>query len=297
MRGRWAAALIAATAALLFWLFPPFIIVSGAAVALVTLRRGVVEGVLLLILAGLGATGLVWLALGVPWPMLNVLLAYWLPLWLLALVLRVTVSLSATFQAAAVFSLLAVAGFYLVLGDPAIWWVSVLDQWQLNLTALVSSEQVADQATLDQLLTLLRQWAPLLPGQAVSGTLLFVLLALLLGRWWQAVLFNPEGFRPEFHQLRLRRPLAVFTLVIFGVAIGSGWPLLNNFMLVLGMLYAVQGVAVVHAVVFKWQLAPAWLLLFYLLLIPLLSQWVMVLGVADAWLDLRNRDRPRWNKP
>jgi len=263
----------------------------------VTLRRGVAEGALLLILAGLGATGLVWLALGAPWPMLNVLLAYWLPLWFLAWILRFTVSLSTTFQAAALFSLLAVAGFYLVLGDPAIWWASVLDQWQLDLTALVSSGQIADRATLDQLLTLLRQWAPLLPGQAVSGTLLFVLLALLLGRWWQAVLFNPEGFRPEFHQLRLGRPLAVFTLALFGAAMGLGWPLLSNFMLVLGILYAVQGVAVIHAVAVKWQLASAWLLLFYLLLIPLLSQWVMVLGVADAWLDFRNRVRPRWNKP
>jgi hypothetical protein len=297
MRGRWSAAWIAATASVLFWLFPPILIVSGAAVALVTLRRGVAEGALLLILAGLGATGLVWLALGAPWPMLNVLLAYWLPLWFLAWILRFTVSLSTTFQAAALFSLLAVAGFYLVLGDPAIWWASVLDQWQLDLTALVSSGQIADRATLDQLLTLLRQWAPLLPGQAVSGTLLFVLLALLLGRWWQAVLFNPEGFRPEFHQLRLGRPLAVFTLALFGAAMGLGWPLLSNFMLVLGILYAVQGVAVIHAVAVKWQLASAWLLLFYLLLIPLLSQWVMVLGVADAWLDFRNRVRPRWNKP
>lgn len=95
MRGRWSAAWIAATASVLFWLFPPILIVSGAAVALVTLRRGVAEGALLLILAGLGATGLVWLALGAPWPMLNVLLAYWLPLWFLAWILRFTVSAQA----------------------------------------------------------------------------------------------------------------------------------------------------------------------------------------------------------
>jgi hypothetical protein len=47
---------------------------------------------------------------------------------------------------------------------------------------------------------------------------------------------------------------------------------------------------------FKLQLSPAWLLLFYLLLIPLLSQVVMVLGVADAWADIRNRIRPRPGK-
>jgi hypothetical protein len=44
MRGRSAAVLVAATAAVLFWLFPPFLIVATAVVALVTLRRGAAEG-------------------------------------------------------------------------------------------------------------------------------------------------------------------------------------------------------------------------------------------------------------
>lgn len=297
MRGRSFAAGFAAVAALLFWLFPPFLIISGAAVALVTLRRGAIEGALLLMLAGWGVTSLLWLVLGAPWLMLEVLPAYWLLVWLLALVLRATVSLSWAFGVAALLGLMGVACFYLVVGDPAIWWNSVLDQWRQDMAVLTSLGQAADQATLDQLLTLLKQWAPFLPGHAVSAALLFVLLALLLGRWWQALLFNPEGFRPEFHQLRLGRPLALLTLALFGAAVWSGWPLLGNFMLVLGMLYTLQGVALVHAVAFKWLLSPVWLLLFYLLLIPLLSQWVMVLGLADAWVDLRNRIRPRLDKP
>jgi len=75
MRGRSPAALVAAAAAVLFWLFPPFLIVSGAVVALATLRRGPAEGALVVALAGLGAAGLTWLVLGAPWPMLVVLLS------------------------------------------------------------------------------------------------------------------------------------------------------------------------------------------------------------------------------
>jgi hypothetical protein len=117
---------------------------------------------------------------------------------------------------------------------------------------------------------------------------------LLLGRWQQALLFNPAGFRPEFHELRLGRPLAALTLGLFGAAMLSGWPPLSNAMLVVGLLYTLQGVALVHAVAFKRQLSPIWLLLFYLLLlVPLLSQLVMALGVADAWADFRDRVRPR----
>lgn len=290
MRGRSTAALVAAAAAVLFWLFPPFLIVSGATVALVTLRRGAVEGAWLMALAGFGAVALTGLALGTLWPMLDVLPACWLSVWLLAVVLRATVSLSRTFQAAALLSLLGVAGFYLALGDPAVWWGGVLGQWEQALTPLAP----ADRTTLDQLLALLKEWAPYLPGQAVGAALLFVLAGLLLGRWQQALLFNPGGFQPEFHQLRLGRPLAVLTLMLLGAALWSAWPPLTNLMLVLSLLYTVQGIALVHAVAFKRRLSPAWLLLFYLLLlVPALSQLVMALGVADAWADFRNRVRPR----
>ncbi len=294
MRGRSAAVLVAAVAAVLFWLFPPFLVVSGATVALVTLRRGAAEGAWLMALAGLGAVALTGLALGTPWPMLDALPVYWLPLWLLALVLRATVSLSRTFQAAALLGLLGVAGFYLALGDPAVWWGGVLGQWEQALASLAPSSQPADRATLEQLLTLLREWAPYLPGQAVGAALLFVLAGLLLGRWYQSLLFNPGGFRLEFHELRLGRPLAALTLTLFGAATLSGWPPLGNTALVLSLLYTVQGVALVHAMAFRRRLSPAWLLLFYLLLlVPPLSQGVMALGVADAWADFRNRVRPR----
>ncbi|MDG4598201.1 MAG: hypothetical protein P9F75_21335 [Candidatus Contendobacter sp.] len=46
------------------------------------------------------------MTLGTPWPMLAVLPVYWLPPWLLALVLRATVSLFRAFRAAVSLSLL-----------------------------------------------------------------------------------------------------------------------------------------------------------------------------------------------
>ena len=67
MRGRLPAALVAATAAVLFWLFPPFLIVAGAAIALMTLRQGPIEGALVMALGGIGAVGLTWLAFGGWW--------------------------------------------------------------------------------------------------------------------------------------------------------------------------------------------------------------------------------------
>ncbi|HRY14684.1 MAG: hypothetical protein KDJ31_02000 [Candidatus Competibacteraceae bacterium] len=293
MRGRGSAALIASVAAVSFWLFPPLLIVSGAVVALVALRRGPVEGALIMALAGTVAVALSWQVLGAPWPMLDVLLTVWLPVWLLALVLRATISLSQTLQAAAMLGLLGVAGFYLALGDPVVWWNPLLDQFQQELATLAPVGPSGDQALLEQWLELLKAWAPWLPGQVVGAVMMVVLLALLLGRWQQALLFNPGGFRPEFHELQLGRPLATFTLALFGATLAFGWPPLANGLLVLGVPYTVQGITLVHAIVLKRRLSSAWLVLFYLLLVPLLSQVVMTLGVVDAWADFRSRIRAR----
>ncbi|RUQ41902.1 MAG: hypothetical protein EKK69_00290 [Candidatus Competibacteraceae bacterium] len=293
MRGRASAVLVMAVAAVLFWLFPPFMVVSAAALALVTLRRGAAESLLLLVLAGSAATGLAALVLGTPWPMLDVLLAGWLPLWLLALMLRATVSLARTLQVAAALGLVGVLLCYLVLGDPAAWWNSLLEPLRQEAARLGPTLPAAERDTLDRMLALLGEWAPFLPGHLASMILLNGLLALFLGRGWQAALFNPGGFRTEFHALRLGRPLAGLTLVLLAGALLSGWVPLTNLALPLSVLYTVQGIALVHALAFARSLSPAWLLLFYLLLLPLLSQLVLALGLADAWIDLRARLRPK----
>lgn len=292
MRNRWTATLVAALSAVLFWLFPPFLVVSGAVVALVSLRQGAAAGAALMGLAGVTAGVLAALVLGSPWPMLEVLLACWLPVALLALVLRATVSLSSAVQTAALLGLLGVLGFYLVLGDPAAWWGGMLNQWEQRLAA--QTAQPASRDTLEQLLTLLKTWAPYLPGQVTSAVLLMALASLLLGRWQQAALFNPGGFRPEFHGLQLGRPLATLALAVFGAALLSGWPPLLNVALTLGVIYTLQGLALTHAVAHQWRLSPAWLLLVYVfLLAPLWSQLVMALGVVDAWADFRQRFQSR----
>lgn len=296
MRSRSTAALVAAVAGLLFWVFPPFLVASGAAVALVALRRGPVEGLWVAGVATLGMVALMWLSFGMVWPALRIVLPCWLAVWLLAMVLRNTISLALTFQAGAVMGLLVLISLYLILGDPTVWWVDLLDRLRQTVAEAAVPPSATDRAAMDGLFQVLQSWVPYLLGHIISALLWLVLAAVLLARWWQALLFNPSGFRPEFHGLRLGRPFAFFALVVFGVAMFAGWPPLTNFALVLSALYTLQGIAVVHAVLFKLQWSPAWLVLFYLLFVPLLSQVVMALGVVDAWADFRNRIQPRLNK-
>jgi hypothetical protein len=149
------------------------------------------------------------------------------------------------FQAAAVLGVRAWQDSYLVARRPtAFGGAGVLSRLRQELTDPAALGLAADRAALEQLLGLIESWAPYLPGQVVSAALMVALLALLLGRWWQAGLFNPGGFRPEFQELRLGRPLAAgWRWLLFAARLVSHWPSLVNVALVLGTLYTLQGIA------------------------------------------------------
>ena len=95
MRGRRQAGLLAVAFAVLAMILPPLSNVSGAIVALVTLRRGWQEGLLVSGIAVVVVAGLAYIVLGNPLLALVYFGAVWLPAWGLAWVLRATVSLRA----------------------------------------------------------------------------------------------------------------------------------------------------------------------------------------------------------
>lgn len=285
-----AAALVAASCGLLALLVPPLLLPSGAAVALVTLRRGPQQGGLVLVLAALGGAGLTWVTpVGAPQLMLALILLLWLPLLGLSVLLRRTVSLALTLQVAALAGLVAVLAFYVVLGDPAAWWQNLM---HAMLARLDSAGMFADPEVRQRLGRFLTAWAPLAPGQLVSSTLLLVLLALLLGRWWQALLYNPGGFGKEFRGLRLGRPLSGLMAVLLVLAVLPTKPILINLCLALAVVYLLQGLALAHGLAAQAGLGKGWLMLFYAALV-LLELWpiLLILAVVDSWIDFRSRLR------
>lgn len=295
MRGSPIAALVAAVSGILAMLMPPLALIGGAAVALVTLRRGPQQGLLVLVLATAGGSLLAMLAVGTPSLAPALALLLWLPLLVLAGILRASISLALTFQVAALLGVVAVIGFYLVLGDPAVWWRAITADM---LNQLESAGVFPGPEVRSQFGEVFDAWAPLAPGQLVLSLLLSVLLALLLARWWQALLYNPGGFREEYHELRLGRPLAAITAALFGLSLFLAQPLLINLCLALVAVYLFQGIAIMHGVAARAGLAKAWLVAFYLalLLLPALWQILLILAIVDAWIDFRARIKPAPNR-
>jgi hypothetical protein len=285
------AALLAALFAVLSLLLPPISLLSSAVVGLRTLRNGMRDGALVMGLATLACL-LLGLALQGGWALAVAALAIWLPIWLLGGVLRLSRSLALTLVAGLLLSGVLVLGYELGRETPA-------QEWRELLTPIADSldeAKVLAPGGKEQLLEMLSRW---MTGILATGFLLQAMLGVLLARWWQALLYNPGGFREEFHQLRLPQWVAAIALALLlaNAWLGEGEGTLAEFAaLLLLAAFLLQGVALVHGLAGALNARPGWLVAFYLLWVIALPQMVTALataGLVDAWFDFRTRVRGR----
>src|SRR5690625_6353500 len=65
----------------------------------------------------------------------------------------------------------------------------------------------------------------LVTGLLANVTSFTGVLGLMLGRWWQALLYNPGGFKQEFNGLRLNTPQALVCVLagLYSFLQGQGY--------------------------------------------------------------------------
>lgn len=280
MRGRLQAGAVAILGALIPLLTP-------AAVALTTLRKGAAEGLSILLIGAAPALAALWFAGAgegnslVSWMALLSLLAVYIP----ACVLRTTISLSST-----VIATLAVAT---VIAMMTLWAVpDVVDtmsdnirQQMATLEQAPSSSSAADSSVVSPLMTLATT-------VGMSGLLAYILTAngligVLIGRWLQSLAFNPGGFGEEFRGLSLGIGFSAVCFlgnVLLSYYDDQYWWWAN--LLAIPLLLVAASVA--HQVVRQRALGVQWLVLFYILTLVFMPV-VMSIGFLDAWLNFRDR--------
>jgi len=273
MRGRWQALAVAVLGAgSLFFSW-----ISAAAVALVTLRKGLSEGG--------------WLVL---WALLPSVIAAWMSgdsgsvlllagTFSLAALLRTTVSLALAVAASSAVGFVSGACLLLFSGE-------FLDQL-VEVFGLVL-EQVADSLSAggDASIVLPAPTALQVAGILAGGNAATAVLSLLLARYWQALLYNPGGFKREFYALRLPK---IWSLIFLGAGLAlwlqptgiSSWAL----MFVVPL--SVCGFALAHAWVSRSGGGSGRLAMFYCLwlLFDPVKGVVLALVLVDAMIDFRSR--------
>jgi len=269
----------------------PLSFFSAAVVGLITLVKGGRDGLLILLGGGLFVFLLGLLAPGNPVAVIGFSMLVWLPVWLLAMVLRQSMSLSLALLLGGLLGIVAVAGFFLLTGDPAAWWhqhftTDVLPM--LEKAGMVFDDRARLEADLEQA-------SRLMTGSLTAILLLGAVLGLFIARRWQAGLYNPGGFQEAFHQLRFGVSAALVALALLAATfLSSGiWSeLLVNMLAPVVVIFLFQGLAIGHALVKAWSLRQAWLVALYVLLLsglPYSPVLLALLGVVDNWLDLRSK--------
>lgn len=295
MRGRSQAVLVTVVSGVLSVVLPPLSFISSAAVGLVTLRHGQQQGILLLLLATLAGSLLSMLALGSPMPAIALAIGFWIPVIGLAALLRNTISLGLVCNVVMIIGMCVVLAVYASVDNPAQWW-----KGQLELVfAPVLQNADAQQAGL--LRSSFPALAEVMTGLMTLAWLLNGLISLMLARWWQAMLYNPGGFRQEFHGLQLGKPAAVVTAFVLLLAWlmpqALGGAVVGLLVVTLAIV-SLQGIAIAHAWVAAGQRHVIWLVAFYLATVVFMKPVAMLLvllGMLDPWFDVRRRFARRVN--
>lgn len=289
MRGRSSAILVISALTILSWLVSVASLLAAAALALPTLRRGAKEGALLLA----GALPVVALAgqliMGDAVQAAGFSLITWIPVFLIALVLRESQSLAVAILATIGIGLLMVIGFFAVVDDPATFWSA---QIQTVLRPILEQQTTGDgQALVTQTLASFSRYAT---GAISAGSVISVLMSLLIARWWQSSLFNPGGFGAEFRALRLPSIVGGFfiaVVLVVSVAGGEVGVFAANLLLPAFMGLLLQGFSVVHALSHERSSGKFWLTGLYIgiMFFAPLFLVVALMGLSDPWLNWRMR--------
>lgn len=279
MRGRMQATLVVAGSAalpFLFWL-------SAAAGSLVLLRRGLRDASGIVVWALLPA--LAWLYFGDPRVLLVLLGTLGL-----AQLLRATVSWRLVLMSSVLLGVLYAQVLGAVFQVPIETTASELQKLMPQMLEQTrESLGKVEQAQLHALLV------PVLTGLLAALLQIGSVLSLMLGRYWQAALYNPGGFASEIRGLRLP-PLPAFLLLagmLLAPGLGIGLAVLTP---LCSVPLAFAGLALVHGLVAQGRLGRFWLVGLYvtlLLFMQLIYPLLMVLAIVDSLIDFRGRRVPK----
>jgi len=264
--------------AILGIVLPLFVWISAAVVGLVALRRSSRDTVIVL-----GWTAVAALA---------VLIGFRDPGPLTALIATATAALLLRWTRSWPLALLAIVGIgllsALLLNGFGSDLVGELTSALNQLLAKLKAQMPANQAQLI---------GALAPAQ-ISGLLglrsaCLAVIALLLARWWQALLYNPGGFREEFHRLRLPPVLAVGLLgaALLTNVFGNEYAVWSA---LFGLPFIVAGFALVHGIagIKGWGRGPLVVLyIAWILLWELVTAALLLLALIDSWWNFRARLR------
>lgn len=283
------AMLVTSALAILSFVLPASNLLSGAAIGLVVLRNGLLEALLTVAGSTVATALLGYFLLQQPFVAAGFLIGVWLPVVGMGYILANSRSMANTLSAGCLVAALLVLGLHVVIGDTTAIW----QQWMQQLEPVF--QQMPTEADADNLRQALSSVGEIIIGVMTVSLFISAILSLFIARSGQAALFNPGGFQREFHGLRLGSLLLAPALIagVLSVTLdGMVGQVAKEVFLVFVVTFALQALAVCHAIAKAVRFGGVLLVGIYITLILSLFKLAMVLaafGVIDHWVDFRSK--------
>ena len=280
---------------------PIFCVIGILIAALITLRKGIVEGALATIAATLPYLISFYFSghphTNVPigiWAAVGVAVSSNLLTFVFAVMLYRRSSLSFVLQVAALMGVLVISVVHLIYPTVADWWgiqlqtyyneaQSVTGLFKINLTP------ASNEARLEAI-NISKQYAT---GLMMAAILFNAMFQLMIARWWQSIVFHQGSLRRELVHIHLSR-LAGMLFLLALVLSYLGNSVVLDIMPVLYALFGAAGLSLAHYLfgLSQGKATWAWLAALYIAIVfslPMSMILIAIFALFDIGLDIRKR--------
>lgn len=260
---------------------------SSVVLVLLVLEKGARAAVIYVAIASalMAVAGLI-LQLPLQAVVLGPLLFWWMPALLLGVVLTVTRSLTLTVQLTAVIAVVFLGVLFLIAGDLADFWRSVIGSI-IELWREMGLNEQADFATAN--MTAIVENMTVMAVLTIWGT---QTVCCVLGYWLFRQLPDKSAIYGRFRNLTFGRVIALIMALAAVAALLSEATWAQNIAFVLFAMFSLQGMAIVHWMHGQGHLPVFGVIAVYVLL-PILNV-ILLMGLAmfgyiDAWFGFRRK--------
>lgn len=266
-------------------LFMPFIgLLSNAAIGLITLRRSAGNSLKIAAAAGLCVGILILLVRQQAITALGSTLVQWGAVIALAVLLQQSASWHRVLSTLLGLSVAIILVFHASVSDAGAFWK---EMFMPMVEMPLVKEQFPD-IDFEKAIDIVARQAT---GFIVAGLNFGLIISLMIARHWQAMLYNPGGFRDEFRELSISRPFGLAMVVLITLGLFSDIPLVIDIIIAGMMIFLFQGIALVHGIHNILGLHTGWLIGFYVTLLLMPAQLGILLsafGIIDSIANFRS---------
>lgn len=265
---------------------PLVYVLSVATLSLVSLQKGSTEG---LVVGFIGAGLLLAAAVvfgGQVQSLFWLLFISWLPVIALSGITKNYGNIEQGLKFAFLLAVIVLGGLYaLSAPNSSQYWLAF---FEANLAPMLSKINMPAEffAQLKTILTVNMN------GLLTSSVVLMVVLGMIVGRYWQAKLYQPGEFSKEFRQIKFGKILSILALLtLLAATLAKDLMFFVDLQRSFVLLFMLQGLAILHYLMQAKSYGIGILTMTYcvIFLLPAVALTLALAGILDNWFDFRRK--------